>query len=215
MAIDGPAGSGKSTLAGRLAAALGLAYVNTGLMYRALTLEARSRGIDPGDGPALAEILPDLRFEVAPGGTPPSLLIGGRSPRPELTAEAVERDVSEVSRHPEVREGLCAIQRDLGMPGAVMEGRDIGSVVFPGAEVKIFLDAAPDERADRRVREREAEARRGGIAGALASRDALDATVNPPVPAADATHIDTTGTSPDEVFERALAVVRERLGATD
>src|SRR5437763_4393815 len=209
VAIDGPAGSGKSTLAHRLAAELGLPYVNTGIMYRALARRALQMGTDPADGPALQHLLEGIGFEVDRSRTPPSLVVDGAMPGEELVAPEVEAVVSTVARHPEVRRAMAERQRELGREGAVMEGRDIGTVVFPDAAAKIFLDASADERAGRRTREREGEA---GVAEGLAERDLRDARVNPFVPAPDAVLVDTTGAGPDEVFLRALRVVREALG---
>jgi cytidylate kinase len=220
VAIDGPAGSGKSTLAERMARALVLPYVNTGLMYRAATLWALREGVDLEDGPALAQVARGIRFDLSSRFSPPAILIDGEPPSPDLVAPEVEVNVSTVSRHPEVRAVLRDEQRRLGSDGAVMEGRDIGSVVFPDAAVKIFLVAGPDERAARRVRERRGPAPSDGatptpdVADALAIRDALDERVNPFVPAPDAVLLDTTGKDPDEVLREALTMARERLEAS-
>jgi len=227
VAIDGPAGSGKSTLAERMARALSLPYVNTGLMYRAATLLALREGVDLEDGQALAEVARGIRFDLSSRLSPPAILIDGEPPSPDLVVPEVEVNVSTVSRHPEVRAMLRDEQRRLGSGGAVMEGRDIGSVVFPDAVVKIFLVAAPDERAARRFRERHAPVPSEGevpassdgptrtpdVADALAIRDALDERVNPFVPAPDAVLLDTTGKDPDAVLREALAIARERLEA--
>src|SRR5436190_17180228 len=187
IAIDGPAGSGKSTLARKIASALGLPYVNTGLMYRALARRALDMGVDPDDGAGLRELLARMSFRISPSEDPPSLRLQGQRVD-EFTDSEVERNVSAVARHPEVRSPMAELQRGLGASGAVMEGRDIGSVVFPGAAVKIYLDAAPEERAGRRVRERA-----GGpkVGEEVARRDARDARVNPFVPPQDASRIDT------------------------
>ncbi len=211
VAIDGPAGSGKSTLARRLAEALGLPYVNTGLMYRALTLEALGAGVDPGDGPALAGLMARLRFALTSSTRPPSLVIDGEPPLPELTGPEVERTVSEVSRHPEVRALMREAQRGLGEGGAVMEGRDIGTVIFPDADVRIFLAASEEARAARRAEEREGEEAPSEVAEDLATRNARDARVNPFVPAEGAVLIDTTDKDADRVFEEAMAAVRAKL----
>lgn len=210
IAIDGPAGSGKSTLARGLSAELQLPYINTGLMYRSLTQRALASGIDVADAEALVGLVSSIEFTV--GGQPPgTLLIDGVEPGDELTTPEVEANVSAVARHLEVREVMRRLQRALGEDGAVMEGRDIGSVVFPDATVKFFLLASEEERAARRVEERAmADAATEGLAEALAERDALDSRVNPLVPVDDAVVIDNTGRSIPEVLNEALGVVRER-----
>lgn len=208
IAIDGPAGSGKSTLARRLALALGLPYLNTGTTYRAVAREALRREVAPTDGPVLASLVEDLSFEMDPAAAPPRLLVNGAPSAGELRTPEVEAIVSEVSRHPELRAALHAVQRRLGSEGAVVEGRDIGTVVFPRADVKVFLHADPDERAARR----EEELGDPELAAAVAKRDALDARVSPFVPADDAIVVDSSGLSADETFDRVLALVRERLG---
>lgn len=205
VAIDGAAGSGKSTLARRLALQLRLPYVNTGAMYRALTLEALARDVDLDDGSALAELMTTLEFTLSPS-EPRELWVDGAPPGAELDAPSVEAHVSRVAEHPEVRAAMRLAQRLLGEEGAVMEGRDIGSVVFPDAPVKLFLSAAPQERAGRRVVERAHE----GAAGALHERDRRDAKVNPHVPTRDADVLDTSRLDVESTVAAALRVVRER-----
>jgi GTPase len=210
-AIDGPAGAGKSTLAAGLAAELGLPYLNTGLMYRALARVALGNGLDPADGPALARAARAMSFSMGDGPTP-SLRIDGRPPPDELRSAEVESIVSQVSSHPEVREVLREEQRRLGGPGAVVEGRDIGSVVFPDADLKVFLHADEGERAARRQTER--RSRDPTLAEALARRDASDARTNPLEPAPDAVVVDTTGRAADEVLAEVVGLARERLGGS-
>ncbi|HEX9824903.1 MAG TPA: (d)CMP kinase [Actinomycetota bacterium] len=210
VAIDGPAGSGKSTLARRLALELGLPYVNTGSTYRAVAREALRRGVDPDDGPALGRIATELRFDLDREAVPPSLLVEGAPPGDDLLTPEVEAAVSRVSSHPEVRAALREVQRRLGSVGAVVEGRDIGRVVFPDADVKIFLGADPGERAARRLRERGSED--PALAEALGRRDAMDSRVNPLVAADDAVDVDTTGRTIDEIVEELVAVVRRAGG---
>ncbi len=205
VAIDGAAGSGKSTLARPLAVRLRLPYVNTGSMYRALTLEARRREVDVEDAEALTVLVGTLHFTVSPR-EPRELWIDGAPPRPDLESADVEAHVSTVAKHPQVRAPMRAVQRSLGEGGAVMEGRDIGSAVFPDAPVKLYLVAEPGERAVRRAEQRIED----GVAGALHERDRRDARVNPFVPAEDAVVLDTSQLDIEETLEAALAVVAER-----
>lgn len=210
VAIDGPAGSGKSTLARDLASALDLPYVNTGIMYRALTLRALRERVDADDGPALASLAGRMHFDLDRTVRPAELRVDGREPAEELAAAEVESNVSRVARHPEVRAVLRAEQRRLGGDGAVLEGRDIGSVVFPQATLKLYLQADVEARAARRAQEREAEGAEGAVARRLEARDTLDARVNPFVPPDDAVVIDTTSLDAAQVLARALGLVRER-----
>ena len=208
IAIDGAAGSGKSTLAHRLAAELGLPYVNTGLMYRALALRAHREGVSPENAPVLERLARGIRFDLDSSVRPPELRIDGEPPDPALTSAEVESSVSAVSRHLEVREVFRREQRRLAVDGAVMEGRDIGSVVAPDADLKLFLRARSDERVGRRALERDRDPEH--VARALGARDRQDARTNPFVPAPDAIVFDTTELSPDEVSRQVLALVRER-----
>jgi cytidylate kinase len=207
IAIDGAAGSGKSTLAHRLAAELGLPYVNTGLMYRALALRAHREGVSPENAPVLERLARGMRFDLDSSVRPPELRIDGEPPDAALTSAEVESSVSAVSRHLEVREVFRREQRRLAVDGAVMEGRDIGSVVAPDADLKLFLRARSDERVGRRALERDKEPEH--VARALGARDRQDARTNPFVPAPDAIVLDTTELSPDEVADKALALIRD------
>lgn len=208
IAIDGAAGSGKSTLARGLALALGVAYVNTGLMYRALTSAALEAGVDPDDGDALADFLRGMRFTLS-DGSPPQLEVEGSIPADDLESDRVEARVSQVARHPAVRALMRSAQRELGMPDAVVEGRDIGTVVFPDAPVKLFLTAAPDARGVRRLKERGRPDPQ--IAKALHERDVLDATVNPFEPAPGAIVLDTSHLTVEQTLQAAIAAIGERL----
>ena len=209
VAIDGPAGSGKSTLARRLAQTLDLPYLNTGLMYRALTLQALQRGIDPDDADGLAALAREITFDLDWRLRPPELTIDGSRASEQLQSADVESTVSRVARHPHVREVLRAEQRRLSDRGGVVEGRDIGTVVAPHANVKLYLQAAQSERILRRINERSAPAE--PLGDQLSARDALDARTNPLRPASDAVPIDTTGMTSDQVYEKALATTRARL----
>jgi cytidylate kinase len=208
VAIDGAAGSGKSTLARGLARALGVAYVNTGVMYRALTFLALEERIDPEDGDALATLMGRLRFGLS-AGSPPELEVEGSPPGPELESDSVEATVSTVASHPQVRALMREAQRALGWPDAVVEGRDIATVVFPDAPVKLYLTASASTRAERRAEER-AETD-PAITRSLRQRDARDARVNPFEPAPGAIVVDTSDRAVEETLDHALAIVRERL----
>jgi cytidylate kinase len=209
IAIDGAAGSGKSTLARGLAEALRLPYVNTGIMYRALTLAALDTGVDPDDGDALAELMSRLRFGLS-DDDPPEIEVEGAPPSPSLMSERVEAEVSHVARHPQVRALMREGQRRLGVPGGVVEGRDIGSVVFPDAPVKLYLTAEPRTRVERRTEQRGA-VDPIDVEEALHRRDARDARVNPFEPAPDAIVLDTSDRTVDDTLEVAVAIVRDRM----
>jgi cytidylate kinase len=202
VAIDGAAGSGKSTLARALARRLHLPYVNTGLMYRALAAAAVDRGVVEGDGPTLAAIAEGLRFEVVDG----QLHVEGYSDA-DLSSGKVEASVSRVAGHAPVRAVMRSRQRLLGVDGAVMEGRDIGSIVFPDAPVKLFLVADPSERARRRSSER-SNGVREEVETALHDRDRRDARTVAHVPTTDADVIDTGALDANQTLAAALEVIR-------
>src|SRR5262245_13781376 len=181
-------------------------------MYRVVALKAYRAGVDPADGDALAGLARQTTFELDSSVRPPELLMDGEPPHEELASPEVESSVSAVARHPKLRAVLRDEQRRLAAGGAVMEGRDIGTVVAPHAELKLFLQAHPDERAGRRAMERASD--RSQVAEALGTRDELDARTNPLEPSADAGVLDTTDTGAGDVLERALALARERgIGA--
>jgi cytidylate kinase len=206
VTIDGAAGSGKSTLGKALAGALGMPYVNTGLMYRHLTREALEAGVDPDNGPALVDLLAGVRFSLS-GTQPPELLIDGHAPTSDLQSDAVEAEVSHVARHPEVRAIMRAAQRALGeRRGAVMEGRDIGSAVFPEAPLKLYLSARPVDRAARRTDERDRTSEE--VTRSLHRRDRKDARVTPFEPPAGSVILDTTDLDITATLAAALALVR-------
>ena len=208
IAIDGAAGAGKSTLARGLARLLGVPYVNTGTMYRALTWQALETDTDLDDGNGLASLMQGLRFGLSTGPSS-ELEVEGDAPSPELETERVEAAVSRVARHPQVRELMRQIQRELGRPDAVVEGRDIGTVVFPDAAVKLFLTAAPETRVGRRAEERDAGD--PDVSRALRERDSLDARVNPFEPAPGALVLDTSHRTVEETLDVARSFVLERL----
>ena len=208
VAIDGPAGAGKSTVARALAKRLDFRYLDTGAMYRALTWLAMKRGLDLGDAGRLAELARDNAVVFTEDDR---VWIAGTDVTSSIRETRVDRMVPVVARHHAVREVMRDRQRELGRDGnVVIEGRDIGTVVAPQAEVKVFLVADRDERAKRRVAERP-----GIGADALATdlrlRDESDAARMQP--AADATEIDTTNLQVEDVVDRIEALVHERSAA--
>lgn len=208
VAIDGAAGSGKSTLARGLADVLHLPYVNTGLMYRALAAAALREGVSADDGPALVALTLTLRFIVRVD--PPGELQVEGFDEAELTSLDVESTVSKVAGHPSVRALMRREQRALGeRHGAVMEGRDIASVVFADAPVKLYLVASPVLRAERRASQRGTSPARD-VAGALEGRDRLDARTTPHEPTPDAVVLDTSALNRGETLAAALGAIRDR-----
>ena len=216
IAIDGPSGAGKSTLGRRLARELGLLYIDTGAMYRAVALAAAAAGADLSDAGAVAEVA--RRASIRLEGDPDSLrvLLDGCDVSEEIRGEGAGGAASVVSAVPEVRREMVRRQREMGAGGGVvLDGRDIGTVVFPAADVKFFLTAVPEERARRRFDEGRAVAREQSFEETLADlneRDRRDSARDdsPLRIAEDAVVIDTTELSIDEVFARMLQVIRER-----
>ncbi|HEY6271745.1 MAG TPA: (d)CMP kinase [Terriglobales bacterium] len=214
IAIDGPAGSGKSTLAALLARKYGYTNIETGAMYRALALKALDRGT-PDDSNSLAALARDSRIELEPQREGNRVFLDGV----EVTARIRQQDVTEaasrVSVHPPVREWMVERQREMGAGGGVvMEGRDIGTKVFPDAEVKIFLDAAPEVRGSRRfVQNPSPSIPEASVLAEMRARDQRDRTRanSPLVPAADAVVIDSTNLTLEQVAARAIAIIDHRL----
>lgn len=200
IAIDGPAGAGKSTVARALAARLGLDYLDTGAMYRAVTFAALHRGIDTADVDRVAELAEEVTLEVGEHG----VLVDGIDATTQIRSREVTTAVSAVAANSAVRAELVRRQRNWAHAhgGGVLEGRDIGSVVFPDAELKLYLTASPRVRAERRVAEAGGDV--DEIEAAIAKRDNFDASRSdgPLVEAAGAVVLDTTGLSIDEVLGR-------------
>lgn len=219
IAIDGPSGAGKGTIARALAARLGYRHIDTGAMYRALAWKAVRDGVDLGDEPAVASLGERAAFDVEGG----RIAIDGHDVKGAIRTPEFDKAAATVARHPAVRRALVARQRSFGEGGGVvMEGRDIGTVVFPDADVKIYLDASPEERARRRAADPAHTSAEGtqlsDVATALAERDKSDSTraVSPLSVAPDATVLDTTDVAVEDVIEKVLALIRDcRLQTED
>lgn len=220
VAIDGPAASGKSTVARALAQRLGLAYLDTGAMYRAIAVEAVNRGVALDDAASLTALAGDVvvAFEhEGASGLPSGITVDGRDVTREIRTPEADRAVSPVSAVAGVRRAMVEQQRRIAAnePDTVLEGRDIGTVVFPHAELKIFLNASPDERARRRTIDMD---RRGtsmsyeAVLADLIRRDLADSTrdASPLTRAEDAVDLDTTGLTIDEVVDRIADLVAQR-----
>ncbi len=220
IAIDGPAASGKSTIGEMLARKLGYLYLDTGAMYRAVALAALRRGADISDEERVSQIAREIDLEILPPGDHDdgrqyTVLLDGEDVTWNLRTPEVNAVVSQVSAYPGVRRALTEAQRRIGRRGrVVMVGRDIGTVVMPDADLKLFLDASPEERARRRHREMVQR----GVASSfddvlkwILLRDTIDSSrdVAPLRPAEDAVVIDTSEMNVDEVFERALTLAED------
>lgn len=208
VAIDGPAGAGKSTVARALATELGFDMLDTGAMYRAVTLAVLEAGVPPADTDAVAGVLATVDIEV---GT--TTRLNGRDVSGEIRTPAVSAAVSTVSAHRAVRTALIEWQRAWAAArrGAVAEGRDMATVVFPDARLKVFLTASANERAQRRQRDEESAHRASSLQAtkdALAARDAADHETNPLVPAPGALTVDTTGRTVEDIVEEIAAAYR-------
>lgn len=217
IAMDGPAGVGKSTIGGLLAKSLGYQFINTGEMYRALTWKALEDGADLDDQDGVLALAKRLKWEFKPveeGGSTLKTFIDGMPVTMQIREERVSVNSSRVAANPGVRKFLSKLQRDLGDEGAiVMEGRDITTHVFPDADVKIYLDASPEERASRRYRQLKAagqEADRAAILSAILKRDLNDLKreINPLKQAPDALVIDSTHLTMHQVADKILRHVR-------
>ncbi|MFC8047959.1 (d)CMP kinase [Nocardia sp. NPDC057353] len=212
--MDGPSGTGKSSVSRRLATRLRARYLDTGAMYRVATLRVLRLGVDPADQAAVAAAVAELPLTI---GTDPGqelILLAGEDVADEIRGSVVTRAVSAVSAVPEVRELLVELQREItaGAGRIVVEGRDIGTVVLPDADAKVYLTASAEARADRRNQQNIREGRGDDYAGVLADvqrRDTLDSTraVSPLRPAADAVQVDTSELDMDEVIDELYRVV--------
>lgn len=214
IAIDGPSGAGKGTVSRAVAQRLTYRHIDTGAMYRAVAWKAVQERIDLASEDAVAELAARVRIDVRDG----AVSVDGHDIREAIRTPEIDAAAAAVARQPRVRSVLIAQQREMGTGGGVvMEGRDIGTVVFPQADVKIYLDASPEERARRRAHDPQHSAGRGAaavqdVASALAARDRSDQTraASPLTLAADAVLIDTTGLPIDDVVARVLELVDRR-----
>jgi CMP/dCMP kinase len=215
IAIDGPSGSGKSTLGRMLARELGLLYIDTGSMYRAVALAVLESTSSENDDVSVGSLADRIHIDL--GGDPDSLRVSlnGRDVSERIRDDDVTHSSSIVSMIPAVRRAMVRRQRELGQRGAVMNGRDIGTVVFPDADVKFFLDASIEERAERRLaeeREFHPEATYEQTLADISERDQRDISRadSPLIAADDAIRIDSTGMSIEEVFRQMMEIVKEK-----
>jgi len=210
IAIDGPSGSGKSTLGRMLAGALKLLYIDTGSMYRAVALATIEAAVDPNDRDAVTALANEIEIDLEGDPDSLSVLLNGRDITEQIRTESVTEMSSIVSTIPGVRRAMVERQRAIAKRGAVLNGRDIGTVVFPDADIKFFLTAAPEERAERRFKEDQISASSSATyAETLADmieRDRRDSTrADSPLKVADdAIVIDSTGKSINQVFEEMM-----------
>ena len=217
IALDGPSGTGKSTVARRLAGRLGAQYLDTGAMYRAATVAVLDHGVDPADSGKVAAVVAESRIDVTTDPDHPTTQLDGRDVGIDIRTARTTSAVSAVSAVPEVRTQLVAQQRAIiGRAPTVAEGRDIGSVVWPAAELKVYLTATEEVRARRRAGEL-GDADLSGIAETLRSRDAFDSSraVSPLRRADGATEVDTTELDIDQVVELLAGLAMNAVSAAD
>lgn len=221
IAIDGPGGAGKSTLAKGLAERLGFAYVDTGAIYRTVGFAARRRGIDPNDAAAVAELLKDIRLEARFEGGRQDMYLDGEFLGDRIREHEISYYASAVSAIPAVRAYLFDMQRSIAVKNnVIMDGRDIGTVILPDAQLKIFLTATAEERAARRTRELIEKGQSADYAQILADireRDSRDSNreIAPLKSADDALMFNNTGLTPEQSLARLLDIVKERLGISE
>lgn len=214
IAIDGPSGAGKGTVARALAARLGYTHLDTGAMYRAVAWKAAKEGLTLEDEDAVARLAERARLDIGPT----AVLIDDEDVTVAIRTPEIDRAAAVTARLPKVRSALVARQRKAGEQGGiVMEGRDIGTVVFPGADVKIYLDASSEERARRRAADPAhgvgRQAALSAVASELQARDHSDRTrsTSPLTLAKDAVHLDTTGLTVEETLEKVMEIVERTL----
>lgn len=208
VAIDGPAGAGKSTVARAVADELGFTYVDTGAMYRAIAMRALEDGIDPTDATAVSQLASSVHLSLADG----AVMVDGRDVTDAIRTEDVTRASAQIARHPGVREALVAVQRRLAAEGdVVMEGRDIGTTVLPGAEVKVFLTASLDERTSRRAHQTGVDQTEiSALKATIEERDRSDMErdESPLMQAPDAVVVDSTDKPIPDVVDEIAGLVK-------
>jgi len=218
IAIDGPAGSGKSTIAKMIARELGFTYIDTGAMYRAVALKIKRLGINPDDPEAVLEVLKNTEIDLRPSEEGIKIFLDGEDVSDRIRTEEIGKIASKIARHRKVREILVQMQRELGKRAkdAVIEGRDTGTVIFPDADIKFFLTASAEVRAERRYRELKEKGLNVNydrILREVKERDRLDKTrkESPLKPAEDAVIIDTSDKDIDQVFRQLIDIIKKRV----
>lgn len=219
IALDGPSGAGKSTMARHVAHTLGILYLDTGAMYRAVALKGLRAGIDLTDGEAVGRMLSGTRIDVVYRGDGQRVLLDGEDVSEAIRTNEVSMGASRVSAHPQVRARMVALQQEIaGRDSVIMDGRDIGTKVLPHADVKIFLTASPEDRAMRRFLELREKGMLDRTYEALLeeirTRDYNDShrALSPLMQAEDAVLLDTTGFGLDESVTAIMAIIRQRVG---
>ena len=217
VAVDGPSGSGKSTLAKKIAGELGLVYVDTGALYRAVGLYAARAGVDPAVSSQVTALLPQIQLSLGYTKEGQRVVLNGEDVSAQIRTSQAAVYASKVSAIPAVRKFLLEIQKKMASEGnVVMDGRDIGTVIMPDADVKLFLEASPAQRAHRRYLELRAKGERvteEEVLDAVLQRDRADSTreIAPAVPAEDAIFIDNSQLDAEQTLSRALEIIREKL----
>ncbi|WP_457635721.1 (d)CMP kinase [Persephonella sp.] len=218
IAIDGPAGSGKSTIAKMIARELDFTYIDTGAMYRAVALKIKRLGINPDDPEAVLEVLKNTEIDLRPSEEGIKIFLDGEDVSDRIRTEEIGKIASKIARHRKVREILVQMQRELGKRAkdAVIEGRDTGTVIFPDADIKFFLTASAEVRAERRYRELKEKGLNVNydrILREVKERDRLDKTrkESPLKPAEDAVIIDTSDKDIDQVFRQLIDIIKKRV----
>ncbi|MCW8844606.1 MAG: (d)CMP kinase [Gammaproteobacteria bacterium] len=218
IAIDGPSASGKGSISRKVAAALGFHLLDSGALYRIVGLVASRRGVALDKGPLVARLVEGLRIEFEGDDKSEGIIrVDGEDMTREIRLESTGELASQVAAHPEVRQALVRLQRSFRKwPGLLADGRDMGSVIFPDAQVKVYLTASPEERARRRykqLKEKGISVNLAALSAEIAERDYRDRTrsVSPLRPAADAVELDTTDLNIEQVVEQVMALVEEKL----